>query len=60
MPSNKNIKYITKKDILQNIEFIKSKIDENEYKKLEAIYLMVYKQLNDLQIKNILNESYLF
>jgi len=60
MPSNKNIKYITKKDILQNIEFIKSKIDENEYNKLEAIYLMVYKQLNDLQIKNILNESYLF
>jgi len=60
MHSNKNIKYITKKDILQNIEFIKCKIDENEYKKLEAIYLMVYKQLNDLQIKNILNESYLF
>jgi len=58
MPSN--IKYITKKDILKNIEFIKNKIDENEYKKLEAVYLTVYKQLNDLQIKNILNENYLF
>jgi hypothetical protein len=50
--------YLTKKDILKNIEFIKEKVNENEYKQLENLYLSIYKELNKYHIKQIMNESY--
>ena len=57
--NNKN-KFIKKTDIINNIEFIKSKIPENDYKKLEMLYMEIHNKYVEAQAKIVLNENYMF
>ena len=60
MPFNNKNKFIKKTDIINNIEFIKSKIPENDYKKLEMIYMEIHNEYVKAQAKIVLNENYMF
>lgn len=53
-------RYIKKSDIINNIEFIKSKITENDYKKLEMLYMEIHNEYVKAQAKIVLNENYMF
>lgn len=53
-------RYIKKTDIINSIEFIKSKITENDYKKLEMLYMEIHNEYVKAQAKIVLNENYMF